>query len=157
MARNKTQNKRTAGVWAPRFGHNDPKPGILLWFLNTRLSRRRLSTRFPIVFRALGLPRLPAGNKKHDVLRPQNGRDLGLFLGPPGPPKKGPGASKRRAQGLENEFPAPQARIFLKNTKTMKHNVFLMCTPLERQAHLGQKNRRPNANHEGGLSFSSRP
>ena len=74
--------------WRPRFGHNDPQPCILAWFLITCLSRRRLSTRIPIVFRALGLPRLPAGSSNHDRLRPQNGRDLGLFLGPPGPPGK---------------------------------------------------------------------
>ena len=115
-------------------------PGVPKWsqtmcftmVLNTRLSRRMLSTRSSIVVRALGLPRLPAGNSKHD------GTTASKWPGPwagwwaPGAPPEG----ARRGPGAPRERSTRRWRGFLKNS--VKNSVLRMCTPLECQAHFGQ-------------------
>ena len=64
---------------------------------------------------------------------PQSGRDLGLVVGPPEPPQRVPG----EAQEPPRERKTPRiAWIFEKPLKT---SCLKMCTPLECQAHFGQK------------------
>ena len=129
----KTHKHAFSMCFGPRGCHNGSKPSCFTRVLNTRLSRRRLSAHLYVVFRGLGLPRLPARNR-------QTRRTAGLrvavtlvwLLGPRGPPegaRRGPGAPK----GTRN---TTDSWDFLKTTKT---RFLKMCTPLECQAHFGQK------------------
>ena len=63
-ARTKHKNHHYTPVWDPEGCQNARNPCILRGFVNTRLSRQRLSARIPVVFRALGLSRLPAGSRE---------------------------------------------------------------------------------------------
>ena len=97
---------------------NARKPCILRGFVNTRLSRRRLSAHLYVVFRGRGLPRLPARNRQ---TRPKTGLRVAVtllwLLGPRGPPegaRRGPGAPK----GTQNTTYSVDFR------KTTKNQLF---------------------------------
>ena len=63
-ARRKHKNHHFTAVLDPKGCQNARKPCILRGFVNTRLSRRRLSARLYVVFRALVLYWPPARNRK---------------------------------------------------------------------------------------------
>ena len=84
----KTHKHAFSSCFGPRGCQNGSKPSCFTRVLNTRLSRRRLSAHLYVVIRGLGLPRLPARNRK---TRPKTGLRVAVtllwLLGPRGPPR----------------------------------------------------------------------
>ena len=64
---------------------------------------------------------------------PQNGRDLGLSVGPPELPQRVPGEGQKPPEDRKTR------RIAWILEKVLKTSLLKMCTPLECQAHFGQK------------------
>ncbi len=90
----------------------------------------------PVATKAFGTPvhsvsRSGAQNTTYSW--PQSGRDLGLVVGPPGPPQRAPGEAQE----------PPRERETLRTVwileKLLKASFLEMGTPLECQAHFGQK------------------
>ena len=85
---------------------NARKPRVLRGFLNTRVSRRRLSARLSLVFCGLVFDWPPARNRK---TRPKTGLKVAVtlvwLLGPRGPPegaRRRPGAPKGTRNTMES-------------------------------------------------------
>ena len=64
---------------------------------------------------------------------PQSGRDLGLVVGPPGPPQRVPGEAQEPPRERKTR------RIAWILEKPLKTSCLKMCATLECQAHLSQK------------------
>ena len=128
------------------------KPCVLQWFLNTRLSRQRLSAQLSVVFCGLVVHRPPARNRKtRGTAGLRVAVTLVWLLGPRAPPeaaRRGPGAPK----GTQNTTDSWDFQ------KSAKSTAFQKCAPLcIARPILAKTGPEPNANHDGQLCFSSWP
>ena len=117
-------------------------PGVPTWvqtlvfykgFEHTPVATKAFGTHVPRVSRsgARVAARLQPQNTRDSW--PQSGRDLGLVVGPPGPPQRVPGEAQEPPRERKTRR---IARILEKLPKT---NLLKMCTPLDCQAHFGPK------------------
>ena len=130
----KTQKPSFYCSFGPKGCQNVRKPCILRGFVNTRLSQRRHSAQIYVVICGLVLHWVPARNRK---TRTKTGLKvvvtLVCLLGPRSSPR---GCPERANKPPEDRKTRRTAGIFKKLLKT---SFLKMCTPLECQAHFGQK------------------